>query len=82
MFWTGAVSRGIGLCEMSKYLSKNPARLCGAISTRKGALKPGLDADLIFFDPEATFTVTSDIIRHRNKVRQNKIIHLIYDWIK
>lgn len=67
LFWTNAVGRGLDLQTVSKYLSSGPAHLCG-LQDRKGALKPGLDADLVFFDPETTFVVTSDIIRHKNKV--------------
>lgn len=48
-------------------MSSGPAQLCG-LQNRKGALKPGLDADLIFFDPDDTFVVTKEIIRHKNKV--------------
>ncbi|XP_063821713.1 allantoinase [Ostrinia nubilalis] len=67
LFWTNAVGRGLDLQTVSKYLSSGPAHLCG-IQDRKGALKEGLDADLVFFDPDASFVVTSDIIRHKNKL--------------
>ncbi|KAL0893834.1 hypothetical protein ABMA27_013958 [Loxostege sticticalis] len=67
LFWTNAVGRGLDLQTVSKYLSSGPAHLCG-LQDRKGALKAGLDADLVFFDPETTFVVTSDIIRHKNKL--------------
>ncbi|XP_014358368.2 allantoinase [Papilio machaon] len=67
LFWTEASARGLGLTSISKYMCSAPAQLCG-IQHRKGALKPGLDADIIFFDPDAQFTVTADIIRHKNKL--------------
>ncbi|XP_028160838.1 uncharacterized protein LOC114353174 [Ostrinia furnacalis] len=67
LFWTNAVGRGLDLQTVSKYLSSGPAHLCG-IQDRKGVLKEGLDADLVFFDPDASFVVTSDIIRHKNKL--------------
>lgn len=67
LFWTEASARGLGLSAVTHYLSAGPARLCG-LQQRKGALKPGLDADLIFFDPNAAFLVTPDIIRYKNKV--------------
>lgn len=67
LFWTAACTRGLDLTSISKYMSSGPAQLCG-LQNRKGALRPGLDADLIFFDPEASFTVTTEIIRHKNKV--------------
>ncbi|XP_026757943.2 allantoinase [Galleria mellonella] len=67
LFWTNASARGLDLRSISKYLSSSTALLCG-IQDRKGAIKPGLDADLVFFDPDSTFTVTSEIIRHKNKL--------------
>ncbi|XP_072943978.1 allantoinase-like [Epargyreus clarus] len=67
LFWTQASARGLDLKSICKYMCTGPATLCG-LEQRKGALKPGFDADLIFFDPEATFVVTADIIRHKNKL--------------
>uniref|UniRef100_A0A2A4K6D3 allantoinase n=1 Tax=Heliothis virescens TaxID=7102 RepID=A0A2A4K6D3_HELVI len=67
LFWTAASTRGLDLTSISKYMSSGPAQLCG-LQNRKGALRPGLDADLIFFDPEASFTVSTEIIRHKNKL--------------
>ncbi|XP_073944063.1 allantoinase-like [Choristoneura fumiferana] len=67
LFWTAASARKLELPSISKYLSAGPARLCG-LQNRKGALRTGLDADLVFFDPEATFTVTAESVRHKNKL--------------
>ncbi|CAK1581971.1 unnamed protein product [Parnassius mnemosyne] len=67
LFWTEASARGLNLTSICKYMCAAPAQLCG-IQDRKGAIKPGLDADLIFFDPDAEFTVSTDIIRHKNKL--------------
>ncbi|KAI5633065.1 amidohydrolase family domain-containing protein [Phthorimaea operculella] len=67
LFWTEASARGYNLSTVSHYLSGGPARLTG-LQERKGALRAGLDADLIFFDPNASFVVTPDIILYKNKV--------------
>ncbi|GBP10894.1 Nuclear pore complex protein Nup154 [Eumeta japonica] len=67
LFWSEASARGIGLETASRLLSMNTSRLCG-LQRRKGALRPGLDADLVFFDPDAVFSVTPEIIRHKNKM--------------
>ncbi|RVE43443.1 hypothetical protein evm_011894 [Chilo suppressalis] len=67
LFWTNISARGLDLKTISKYLSSAPAHLCG-LQDKKGALKPGCDADLVFFDPDDTFTVTTNIIRHKNKL--------------
>lgn len=40
-------------------LSTNPAQILG-IFPQKGALRIGSDADLLLFDPGATWTVTND----------------------
>lgn len=53
---------------MTHYLSAGPARLAG-LQERKGAIRPGLDADLIFFDPDTSFIVTPEVIRYKNKVK-------------
>ncbi|XP_026329384.1 uncharacterized protein LOC113237237 isoform X2 [Hyposmocoma kahamanoa] len=67
LFWTEANARGLNLNVVSKYLSSGPALLAG-LQDRKGALKPGLDADLVFLDSEAQFKVSTDIIRYKNKL--------------
>lgn len=67
LFWTQAKARGFKLGDVSHYLSAGPAQLCG-LQSRKGAIRPGLDADLVFFDPNASFVVTPDIIFYKNKV--------------
>ena len=48
-------------------MTEAPARHAG-IFGKKGALLPGFDADLIFFDPDRTVTVTAPFIRHRHKL--------------
>ncbi|XP_034840236.1 allantoinase-like isoform X1 [Maniola hyperantus] len=67
LFWTQASHRGLDLRSISKYLSAGPANLCG-LQDRKGTLKPGLEADLVYFDPDESFIVTPGIIRHKNKL--------------
>ncbi|XP_026329474.1 uncharacterized protein LOC113237297 isoform X2 [Hyposmocoma kahamanoa] len=67
IFWTEASARGYGLGTVSHYLSAGPARLCG-LQDKKGALKVGLDADLVFFDSSASFVVTPKEILYKNKI--------------
>lgn len=54
--------------DISRLLSAAPAKLC-RLDERKGSFRVGLDADMIVFDPEDGYTVTKDIIYHKNKVR-------------
>ncbi|CAH0720779.1 unnamed protein product, partial [Brenthis ino] len=67
LFWTEAKARGYSLSTVSHFLSAGPANMVG-LQNRKGALKPGLDADLVFFDPDASFVVTPDTILYKNKL--------------
>jgi allantoinase len=65
--WTEARRRGHTLEDLARWLSSEPARLAG-LSARKGSIAAGLDADLILFDPDATFRVAPEINRHRHKL--------------
>lgn len=49
---------------LSKLLSESPAALVG-LSHRKGAIREGLDADLVVWDPWAPANTTSAACRHR-----------------
>jgi allantoinase len=48
-------------------MSQRPAQLAG-LQHRKGLLKPGYDADLVIWNPEATFTVEPSIVHHKHKL--------------
>lgn len=59
LFWHEAVSkRGMSPQQAVRMLSTNPAQILG-VFPQKGSLRIGSDADLIFFDPEATWTATN-----------------------
>jgi allantoinase len=58
---------GVGLTDLAQWLSSRPARLVG-LDRRKGALAAGYDADLVVFDPDALFTVSSEMLHHRHKI--------------
>src|SRR5881296_1703728 len=64
--WTGARARGRDLADLARWLAEAPARLAGL--SRKGRLALGCHADLIVFDPEASFTVVPDRLRQRHPV--------------
>lgn len=66
VLWTAARARGFNLGDLTRWLSANPAKLAG-LAARKGQLAPGFDADLVVFDPDATFTVTAGALHHRHK---------------
>ncbi|MGZ5432254.1 MAG: allantoinase AllB [Thermoanaerobaculia bacterium] len=64
--WTNARRRGHTLSDLARWCCAGPARLAN-LST-KGTIAIGKDADFVVWDPDATFTVTPDLIRHRHKV--------------
>ena len=64
--WTGASSRGLPLERLGEWLCVAPARLAGL--TDRGAIAPGMRADFVIWEPDATFTVDARTLRHRHKV--------------
>ncbi|MTV27402.1 allantoinase AllB [Nitriliruptoraceae bacterium ZYF776] len=64
--WTAAAERGHTLDDVVRWMSAGPARLLGA--RRKGAIVAGAEADLVVFDPEATWTVDAARLAHRHPV--------------
>jgi allantoinase len=64
--WTQAAARGHGVSDMARWLSAAPAALAG-LSQRKGTIAEDLDADLVVWDPDATFTVEPLRLRQRHK---------------
>ncbi|HEX3611785.1 MAG TPA: allantoinase AllB [Sporichthyaceae bacterium] len=64
--WTAARSRGIGLGEVSVWMSPGPARLAGLGD--KGAIVAGAAADLVEFAPDEEFTVVAGDLAHRHPI--------------
>jgi allantoinase len=65
--WTAARERGFTASDLAEWLCAAPARLAG-LENRKGKIAPGYDADLVAWDPEASFEVDSTKLHHRHKV--------------
>jgi allantoinase len=65
--WTEAKGRGVRLERLAGWMAGAPARLSG-LASRKGRIAPGYDADLVAFDPDATFEVAATAIEHRHKL--------------
>ncbi|MDY7232255.1 allantoinase AllB [Hyalangium rubrum] len=63
--WTGMRARGHGLEALVRWMCRNPSRLTG-LEGLKGSLTPGVDADLVVFDPEASFTPEPSAVLHRH----------------
>ncbi len=65
--WTGARSRGIQVERLAEWMSAAPARFAG-LGDRKGAIREGFDADLVFFDSESQFVVNPAHLYQRHPV--------------
>ena len=65
--WTAARRRGFTLVDLVRWMSEQPARL-GGLGERKGAIRPGFDADLVLFDPEPELVVDGALLQQRHKV--------------
>lgn len=58
LMYTYGVARGkLSLPQLVTHLAENPARLYG-LYPQKGVLRPGSDADLVLWDPQARWTMT------------------------
>ncbi|AGZ44561.1 allantoinase AllB [Actinoplanes friuliensis] len=75
VIWTAARARGHTLAQVADWMARRPADLVGL--TAKGRIAVGADADLVAFDPEATFTVDPARLHHKNPVTPyaGKVLH-------
>ena len=70
ILWTEATSRAsssIDILDVVRLCALNTAKQVG-LSHKKGALRPGMDADVCVFDDEGTFVVGREQMLFRNKV--------------
>ncbi len=67
VMWTRASERGHSLETLSRWLSREPARLAG-LDERKGTIAEGFDADLVVWNTEGSFRVEPSMLHHRHSL--------------
>lgn len=63
MLWRGVREGRISKEKFVEVTATRPARVFG-LAARKGAIAEGLDADVLIWDPEKSFTITNDRLHH------------------
>ncbi|MCO4769901.1 MAG: allantoinase AllB [Deltaproteobacteria bacterium] len=64
--WTEARRRGFGLDDVARWLGAGPAAFAGL--SDRGTLRAGARADLVAWDPDASWVCTPSAAEFRNKV--------------
>ena len=65
--WTALQSHGVTLSDLAQRTATRPAEVFG-LSNRKGKIEVGYDADLVVWNPEKQFLVSTDGLFHRHPV--------------
>lgn len=65
--WTSGAPRGLKPELMAQLLATNPARIFG-FYPQKGTIQIGSDADIILFDPNKNWVLSSDMLFSRYKI--------------
>lgn len=64
VMWSELRRRQLGIDRLVAWMCRAPAALVGLAS--KGAIGRGYDADLVIWDPDATFQVDGAALQHRS----------------
>lgn len=67
IFWTECLKNNMSINDVHRFLSQQPAKLCG-LEGNKGRLKVGYDADLCIWDPEEEWTIAKEEAYFKNKI--------------
>jgi allantoinase len=67
LIWTEAKQRGFDLVKLSKLMSFETAKFAG-LDHIKGQIKVGNHADLLIFDDEKQYSISTDMIKHKHKI--------------
>jgi allantoinase len=67
VLWTAAKKHDCSLSDIVKWLCETPAEFIGKRHA-KGKIMKGFDADLVVWDTEKSFTVTTGMLYHKHKI--------------
>jgi allantoinase len=65
--WTEARTRGFTPADVARWMCERPARLAG-LEGAKGVIAPGMDADLVVWDPAEEWMVDAAALHQRHKL--------------
>ena len=67
LIWTEAKERGFTLVDLTRLMSSETAKFAG-LDSIKGQISVGFHADFLVFDPEHSYTITNEMIKHRHNI--------------
>ena len=67
VMWTECVRRGLGLGDIARWMSSEPAALAG-LSDTAGALTVGREANFVVFDPDVKQTIVAEQLQMRHAI--------------
>jgi allantoinase len=65
--WTKASENGFAMSDIARWMAEKPAELAG-ISSLKGKIAAGYDADFAIFDAAEEWQPTPDVLHFKHKV--------------
>lgn len=67
LIWTEAKDRGFSLVDIARLMSSETAKFAG-LAKIKGQISIGFHADFLVFDPEHSYVITNEMIKHRHNI--------------
>jgi len=67
LIWSEAKERGFSLVDLARLMSTETAKFAGLDSV-KGKIAVGLHADFLVFDPNQSYIITNEMIKHRHHI--------------
>ena len=67
IIWTEAQQRSYSLPDVVNWMATEPANFAG-LGDRKGKIACGYDADIVIFDPQASYQIDPKMIKYRHKI--------------